>query len=217
MSTINNLSGVNSMLSPQIQSGTVPPVGGGDSDSDTAASSAARTGRASNFLQAIGQSLERLGVNTVSLSAPVSVTAAQANETNPNQSAQGALQSFMKSLLGALHQADGNDGMPITDKDNDSDGGGVTTKAGQKRGGVVAKIQNLIQQISAGSQGPGRNAPSASLNDLNSSFQNLLAALNASSPSSPQNAPTLQALLQNIAQDLGSGQNISGAVIDTKI
>lgn len=217
MSTINNLSGVNSMLSPQIQSGTVSPVGGGDSDSDTAASSAARAGRASNFLQAIGQSLERLGVNTVSLSAPVSVTAAQANETNPNQSAQGALQSFVKSLLGALHQADGNDGIPITDKDNESDAGGSIPRTGQKRSGMVAKIQNLIQQISAGNQSPAQSAASGSLSDLNSSFQNLLDALNASSASSPQNAPTLQAVLQNIAQDLGSGQNISGAVIDTRI
>lgn len=217
MSTINNLSGVNSMLSPQISSGTVSPIGGGDSDGDTAASSAARAGRASNFLQAIGQSLERLGVNTASLSAPVSVTAAQANETNPNQSAQGALQSFVKSLLGALHQADENDGTPTTDKDNDTDISGATAKAGRKGSGLVAKIQNLIQQIYAASQNPAQNAASGSLNELNASFKNLLDALSKSPASSSQNAPTLQAFLQNMVQDLGNGQSISGAAVDTKV
>lgn len=217
MSTINNLSGVNSVLYPQIPSGAASPIGGGDSDGDTNASSAARAGRASNFLQIIGQSLGRLGINTASLSAPASVTAAQANETNPNQSAQGALQSFVKSLLDVLHQTDENEGVSTTEKNNDRDGKGADTRAGQKKNGIVARIQNLIQQISAASQNTAQNTTSDSLNDLNSSFQNLLDALNEPSASSPQNAPTLQALLQNMVQDLSNGQSVSGATIDTKV
>jgi hypothetical protein len=217
MSTVGNLAGVSSVSYIQPSSSPVQPIGGGDSDGDTYAGGAGQAGRASNLLQAIGQSLGQLGVNTTPLSAPASVTAAQPNETNPNQNAQGALQSFVKSLLVALHQSDGNDGVSVTDQDSDSDGSVPTPATGKGGRGLASKIQGLLQQISSGNQNAAQNTASGPLGDLNTSFQNLLGALNTSSGSQAQSAPTLQSFLQNLMQELGSGQDITGVAVNVKV
>jgi hypothetical protein len=53
------------------------------------------------------------------------------------------------------------------------------------------------------------------LNDLNTSFQNLINALNGSQGTSTAGSVTLQSFLQNLLQDLAGGQSVAGAVVNT--
>jgi hypothetical protein len=92
-----------------------------------------------------------------------------------------------------------------------------------------ANIQNLLQQLSANSQNTPTDSTSATsatssltstttdpLSMLNSSFQNLVTAMNSSKVQNPASSPTLQSFLQNLMQNMGNGQNISGAFVSTK-
>ena len=85
---------------------------------------------------------------------------------------------------------------------------------------MSANIQNLLQQLSASGQSSSTGTTSSAtdpLSALNSSFQNLVTAMNSSQgqTAAAANAPTLQSFLQNLMQDMSGGQNISGAIVST--
>lgn len=199
---------------------------GGDSDGDSDGSSGAgRVGKGSNFMQAIEQALGKsLGSS--------STTASSATTTSGSATTQdpvAAVQAFMQSLFSALHQGGGSaQGSNNTGADKDGDNDASRSVSGAGRGGsnMAAKIQNLLQQLSANSPSSATGTQNAStgtqadpLSALNSSFQNMLSALNpsqgAASANANANAPSLQSFLQNLMQNLGNGQNIAGAVVST--
>ncbi|OIR16257.1 hypothetical protein GALL_29770 [mine drainage metagenome] len=89
---------------------------------------------------------------------------------------------------------------------------------------MAAGIQNLLQQLNASSQNTAsgtdssNGSGSSAISSLNSSFQNLVSSLDASQgqSASAANAPSLQTFLQNLMQNIGNVQNMSGSVISTQ-
>jgi hypothetical protein len=224
---------------------------GGDSDGDNENSrGAGRVGRGSNFMQAIVQALgQSLGVGSSPSTAPVAPTvpAASASGTtsaaSANQDPAAAVQAFMHDLFSALHQGQHNQGSAQTANSTSNPSTSSTTTGGQisrsdkHSGNMAAKLQNLLQQLSANNQTdasgsssvqttststtstplPSQGNTNDPLSKLNASFQNMINSLKSLQGSTPTQSsmPTLQSFLQNLIQNLSNGQNIAGSVIST--
>lgn len=231
MSSINNISGLNNTFPLQQTSNTSQRVGG-DSDGDSDRSKGAGGIGKSNFMNSIAQALGQSMPSNVGTST-ATTSPGSALSSGATQDPQVALQAFLQNLFASLGQANGSqaNGSQATggDSDGDSDSGKSASGVGRHRHGssnMTTNIQNLLQQLSSSNQSASAGSKDASpniqstdtLNNLNSSFQSLMNSLNASQGQSAPttNAPTLQAFLQNLFQDMGGGQNISGALVSTK-
>ena len=226
MSSISNISGSSSISYVPPTTSTIQSIGGGDTDGDNDGSMGAGKVGKSNFLSALQQALGQSLSGSSGASSATS-TSDPASPSNLTQDPQVALQSFLHSLFAALHQAGGQAATAGNGTDSDGDGSSSAAGVGGRhhRGGsnLSANIQNLLQQLSSSSQSSSTSSPSTStsstdaLGNLNSSFQNLINTLSASQgKGTPTTSPDLQSFLQNFMQDLSGGQNISGAVVNTK-
>ena len=220
MSSISNISSLSNLLNLQPASSAPQRVGAGDSDGDGDNSRGAGGVGKSNFMNAIQQALGQSVPGSLSTSSS-SATSATA-PTSATQDPQAALQAFLQNLLASLGQTNaspvGGSQAAGSDADGDSDGSKSVSGVGRHGSNISANIQNLLQQLTASNP----NTPaSTQSNDtdpvakLNSSFQNLMNSLNVAQGqnTSGANAPTLQTFLQNLYQDMGNGQNISGALV----
>lgn len=216
MSSINNISGLSNTSYLQQTSAALSQVGMTDSDGDSDGSSGVRKAGKSNFLSAIEQAL---GQSLPSSSTTSSAGSSTSNATPSTSDPQAALQAFMQNLFAALGQINGGQGSG-SDSDGDNDGSKAVSGTGKHGSQLAAKLQTLLQQLSAnnqttsaGTQGSGTDP----LSNLNASFQNLIDSMNAAQGQNATagNTPTLQSFLQNLMQDIGNG-NISGAVVSTQ-
>lgn len=186
----------------------------GDSDSDSAKSSGG-IGK-SNFMSAISQALDQ------SLSGSSGATSTSHKTSTTAQDPQAALQGFLQNLFASLGQVN------VAGKAGDSDGSQPLSGAGSRHGGhgshdsnIAASLQGLLQQLSANgttnssSNDGSSSGTSNSLSNLNSSFQNLITSINSAQGQTAP-TPTLQSFLQNLMQDIGKGQNISGTLVSTQ-
>lgn len=228
MSSISNIFGSTNAPYVSPTTNATRSVGGGDASGDNDGGSGAGKVGKSNFLNAVEQALGQTlsGGSGTSPATPASNPTSSANST---QDPQAALQAFMHSLFAALHQAGGQGNAAATgkgaDADGDNDSSSSTSEVGRHHHGgsnLAAGIQNLLQQLSSNSalttgqsSGTAQGSGTDTLGNLNSSFQNLIDALGASQGQGTQTA-SLQSFLQNLQQDLSGGQNISGAVVNTK-
>ena len=115
--------------------------------------------------------------------------------------------------MSALHQSDGQ---AATSADAGSPPTPPPTAEGRPRGGLSANVQNLLQQLASNSQSTSTSSQSSeALNNLKSSYQNLISVVKSAPQGQGSSATNLQLFLQNLLQDLNGGQNISGAVINT--
>lgn len=232
MSSISNISGSSNLSYLQPTTNATKQVGGSDVDGDNdGGSKVGRVGR-SNFMSAIEEALGQTLSGSSGASSATS-TSGSSSSTSSTQDPQTALQAFLHSLFSAMHQMGGQgNGAAATgnDADGNSSASGVGRHHHHHHGGsnLTASIQNLLQQLSSNSQSGSTNSQSSSsagqgggtdaLSNLNSSFQNLINTINASQgQGAPAATPTLQAFMQNLLQDLKSGQNISGAVVSVKV
>lgn len=79
----------------------------------------------------------------------------------------------------------------------------------EHRGGLVPKLQSLLQQVSNGSAATATPGPLA---DLNTAFQNLFSALHPADSEGTATPPTLQDFLQKLVQNIrGSGADTGAA------
>lgn len=86
----------------------------------------------------------------------------------------------------------------------------------EHRGGLVSKLQFLLQQVSNGGAAAAATGPLA---DLNTAFQNLFSALHPADSEGTATQPTLQDFLQKLVQKIGgSGADTgtaTGGLINT--
>jgi hypothetical protein len=161
-----------------------------------------------NLPNAIAQALTQ----SLSGGASTSQSIASRTATDPGagQTPHAALQIFMQNLFSALGQenANGNQNLTVNKPPENAHGSS----------NISANIHSLIKQLNSNPQAGMATAtatPKSTLDNLNSSFTNLMGLLNGSQ--SPVGATTLQSYLENLSQDLGNGHNISGALIDTQV
>ena len=199
---MNIISGLSALASlPSLLSSGVQRASG-DSDGDHGQEGIGK----SNFMNAVNQALDQ------SLSGSASKTHVSHKATATVQDPQVALQGFLQNLFSSLSQASGNAA--------DQDGSQAVSGAGRGHGShIAASLQSLLQQLSSttGSSSASANSSGGSLSHLDSSFQNLIASINsAQGQAASASQPTLQTFLQNLMQDVGNGQNISGTIVSTK-
>ena len=184
MSAIGNISG----LLSNTPASSVSPAGGKDTDG-------------ASFLslieQALGQSLAASSTSSSTAASTASTPQAPATTLDP----QAALQTFLHSLMGSLHQAGAA---------NDADADDSVSKVSGTKG-MAADIQGLLQQLSASS-----TSSTDKLGSLNANFQNLVNSISAQGQSA-NSAATLQSFLQNLYQGMGSAQSVSGTSINAKV
>jgi FlxA-like protein len=126
-------------------------------------------------------------------------TAVSGINLSSDQTPQAALHTFMQNLFTALGQESST----------------TSAKGGSNLSG---NLQSLIRQLNSNVQFDATDAQGTlPLQNLNSSFQNLVGLLNAAQAHNATGTTTLHAFLQNLAQDLSNGQNISGAILDTEV
>ncbi len=202
---MNVISGLSALASlPSLLSSGAQRVSG-DGDGDHGKESVGK----SNFMDAVTHALDQ-SLSGSSAKTHVSHKTQAAPDAS-TQDPQVALQGFLQNLFSSLSQASGNTG----DQD-----GSVSGVGGSHHGSHIAQnLQNLLQQLSSTTGGSSTAASSSghSLSQLNSSFQNLVSSINSAQgqgASAPQ--PTLQTFLQNLMQDVGNGQNISGTIVSTQ-
>ena len=202
---MNVISGLSALASlPSLLSSGVQRVSG-DGDGDHGKESVGK----SNFMDAVTHALDQsLSGSTAKTHVSHKTSAAPVATT---QDPQVALQGFLQNLFSSLSQASGNTG---------GQDGSVSGVGSSHHGSHIAQsLQNLLQQLSSttGSSSTAASSSGNSLSQLNSSFQNLVSSINSAQgqgASAPQ--PTLQAFLQNLMQDVGKGQNISGTIVSTQ-
>lgn len=202
---MNVISGLSALASlPSLLSSGAQRVSG-DGDGDHGKESVGK----SNFMDAVTHALDQ-SLSGSSAKTHVSHKTSAAPDAT-TQDPQVALQGFLQNLFSSLSQASGNTG---------GQDGSVSGVGSSHQGSHVAQsLQNLLQQLSSTTGGSSTAASSSgnSLSQLNSSFQNLVSSINSAQgqgASAPQ--PTLQAFLQNLMQDVGKGQNISGTIVSTQ-
>jgi hypothetical protein len=166
------------------------------------------------FVSAIEQALAQLGISPA--------TPGKANSNSASNSAQDpgqALAAFMHDLFAAMQGQGAASAAASTDNDGDAGataaiGAASAGVSGQHHhhgggaGGIEAKLQNLIAQLSSPGAASGTGAASSpAISTLQQDFQNLLASSGASG-----NQTSLASFLQSLSQNLqGSnpGLNVS--------
>ncbi|MCX7174778.1 MAG: hypothetical protein NT159_12835 [Proteobacteria bacterium] len=215
-----NTISISSFFSNTIQSvGTSNASAGGrvDRDGDNDGGGRAQGSRrgGGQMINAIAQTLSQLGIGTISPSAvpPATTTQAAGGVSDATNAANGqnvgqVLQGFMHALFQALGSA-GSQAQGQTPKGADADGdndgsnaSGNTVNGAKGYGGLVSKLQNLIQSLSAGTATSSSGGGAGSTSDLNSAFQSLEKALQTGNGAS--NAPDLQTFLKTLVQNLQS-------------
>jgi len=213
MSSISNISSVSkvSYLQPKPD---MKKAAGGDADGDNDGGAGAGKVNKSNFMNAIAQALGQTltaGSTTSAATSVVKQATAATAPSNATQDPQAALQTFLHNLMSALHQSDGQ---AATSADAGSPPAPAT--GARPREGLSANIQNVLQQLASNNQGaPIDSQKSEALDNLKSSYQNLINVVKSAPQGQASSATNLQLFLQNLLQDLNGGQNISGAVINT--
>ncbi len=199
---MNIISGLSALASlPSLLSSGAQRVSG-DADGDHGQESIGK----SNFMNAVNQALDQ----SLSGSASKTPVSHKTAATTTAQDPQVALQGFLHNLFSSLSQVSGN----TADQD------GAVSNVGSRHGSHIASsLQSLLHQLSSttGSSSASANSSGGSLSHLDSSFQNLIASINsAQGQAASASQPTLQTFLQNLMQDVGNGQNISGTIVSTK-
>lgn len=188
----------------------------GDNDSSGRAQGSRRGG--GQMINAIGQALSQLGIGTLSPVAAPPTTTTQASSSTvdtTNAGANGqdvgqALRGFMHALFQALGAggAQGQGQAPKgTDSDGDNDGTGSLSKGANGvngYGGLVNKLQSLIQSLANGTPATTGNSGTGAASDLNAAFQNLEKALQGGNAGAGSNPPDLQTFLKTLLQNLQS-------------
>lgn len=222
MSTIRNISGLSNPFLVQSASGNQPSTATVDSDGDNDGSGvAARVGNGSWFMQSILQALEQT-VNAGSASSSTAASGASdpSQGSGSTQGVQSAFQGFMHDLFAALHQQNGNGNTPSSGGEAGNQSGSVSgARHSGRHGYMAARVQDLLQQLSASSQSDSAGTAdncSSSLATLNTSFQYLVKAIQNGQSAASASTPTLKSFLQSLQQSLGGGQSISGAVVNTQ-
>ena len=199
---MNIISGLSALASlPSLLSSGAQRVSG-DMDGDHGQESIGE----SNFMNAVTHALDQSQSGSAS-KAPVSHKIVA---TTTAQDPQVALQGFLQNLFSSLSQVSGN----TADQD-----GAVSNIGSRHDSHITASLQSLLQQLSSTTGGSSASASSSgsSLNHLDSSFQNLISSINsAQGQATAASQPTLQTFLQNLMQDVGNGQSISGTIVSTK-
>ncbi|NNM80560.1 MAG: hypothetical protein HKM01_08925 [Gallionella sp.] len=218
MSSINTVSNTNNLSGLQQLSPSSQRIAGGKGDGDSDGGKETRGVGKSNFMNAITQALGQSLSGTSGTSSSASSSSSSTSPTTPDP--QAALQAFVQNLFSSLGQMASGIQTTGSDSDGDSDGSKSVSGAGKAGANMSANIQNLLQQLSASGQSSSTGTTSSAtdpLSALNSSFQNLVTAMNSSQgqTAAAANAPTLQSFLQNLMQDMSGGQNISGAIVST--
>jgi hypothetical protein len=183
-----------------------------DGDQDGSSSSVSRGG-GNGVLGAVFQALGQLGLNVPAQSASQSAASqATSSSTSSSQAASSgdvkqALQSFMHDLFQAM-RGSGSSGNTASNASTASN-----SSAGNRYGELASKLEGLAQQLNTSSG-------SGTLNNLQSSFNNLVKALgngsNSGNAQAASNAPTLQGFLQNLSQGLQGGSlNPVGSLVST--
>ncbi len=166
-----------------------------------------------------------------------SASSSGAIQTTQNQEA--AMQAFLQNLFASLGQANNasSSASGTAPKDTSALSGiqaASSTLAvdGHHHGGgshMTADIQGLLQQMASSNPSASSTLSStsssvqssgpASLNQLDSSFQNLVSAFNVSQGQSvsANNTPTLQSFLQNLYQSMSGAQSANGSIVSTQI
>ena len=239
------MSFINSMPSQNIPSwqqtaGSNQQIGGASSNAGGAGQS--------SFLGGIVQALEQslTGASATSSAAATSSTAlsstalssssaSASGATQTTQNQEAAMQAFLQNLFASLGQASNasSSANGTTPKDTSAISGiqaASSTLAvdGHHHGRgshMTADIQGLLQQIASSNpsasstSSSAQNSSPAALNQLSSSFQNLVSAFNVSQGqgASAGNAPTLQSFLQNLYQSMSGAQSANGSIVSTQI
>jgi hypothetical protein len=166
-----------------------------------------------------------------------SASSSGAIQTTQNQ--EVAMQAFLQNLFASLGQANiaSSSANGTASKDTSALSGiqadsSTLAVDGHHHGGgshMTADIQGLLQQMASSNPSASSTLSStsssvqssgpASLNQLASSFQNLVSAFNASQGQSASagNAPTLQSFLQNLYQSMSGAQSANGSIVSTQI
>jgi len=189
-----------------VTSSTVAPAQG-DSDGSGGAPSVPPSG--GRFANAIEQTLAQLGGSSATSSTSSSSSASGSSSTqDPTQAEHAFAQSLFSALqsqFGSQQQAQGAQG----------EGGGGHHHHHGGGGRIASALQNLAQSLTSSSSSTtgdtSSSSSSSASSDLQSSFNNLLAATGQSGSST-----TLPQFLQNLAQNLQGGSN-SGNLLSVKV
>ncbi len=199
---MNIISGLSALASlPAMLSSGAQRVSG-DSDGDHGQESIGK----SNFMNAVTHALDQ--TLSGSSSKPQQASHKTSSSTDATaQDPQVALQGFLQNLFSSLSQASVNSG----NQD------GAVTAAGKAHGShMTTSLQNLLQQLSSSSSS-STSGTTNSLSQLDASFQNLVTSISSAQGLGASAAqPTLQTFLQNLMQNVGNGQNISGTIVSTQ-
>ena len=162
-----------------------------------------------------------------------SASSSGAIQTTQNQ--EVAMQAFLQNLFASLGQANNaaSSANGTTSKDTSAISGiqaasstlAVDGHHHDRASHVTADIQGLLQQLASSNPGTSsalgsaQSSSPASLNQLASSFQNLVSAFNISQGQSvsASNTPTLQSFLQNLYQSMSGAQSVNGSIVSTQI
>ena len=197
----------------------------------------------SGFLGGIMHMLEQslTGASATSSAATASSTAISSRSASSSgaiqttQNQETALQAFLQNLFASLGQTNNASSSTNGTTPNDISAiSGIQTASstlavdGHHHGTgahMAADIQGLLQQMASSNPSASSTLNStqsgspASLNQLDSSFQNLVSAFNVSQGQSvsANNAPTLQSFLQNLYQSMSGAQSANGSIVSTQI
>jgi hypothetical protein len=190
-----------------VTSATVAPAQG-DSDGSAGAPSVPPSG--GRFANAIEQTLAQLGGSgATSSTSSSSSTSGSSSTQDPSQAEHAFAQSLFSALqsqFGSQQHAQGAQG---------EGGGGHHHHHGGGGGGRIASALDSLAQSLSSSSSSGDTSSSSSTSsassDLQTSFNNLLAATGQSGSST-----TLPQFLQSLAQNLQGGSN-SGNLLSVKV
>lgn len=176
--------------------------------------------RAGPLSMALAQTLNQLGFDVPSGKGAPPATAAQANDAenaaaNSGQNLGQALQGFMNSLVQSLGAAGGNK-PPASSEPPAQDATSAVAARGRKAyGDLEGRLQSLVQSLDSK---PSSAAPAPGTSELESAFQNLSKALQASDSTGSSKMPDLQSFLNTLQQNLqsaGSRLDSAGNLVNT--
>jgi len=194
--SLGSSTAVSSFSQYSISSTSVAPAQG-DSDGDGGAARIPPAG--GRFASAIEQTLAQLGGGS-SANASTSASSPAQDPAQAEHAFAQSLFSALQSQFGSQQQAQGAQGEGGGSHHHHHGGGG---------GRLAGALENLAQSLTA-SPSPG-GASSSAASDLQTSFNNLLAASGQSGSSA-----SLPQFLQSLAQNLQGGPN-SGNLLSVKV
>jgi hypothetical protein len=241
-----NISAVGGSLNITTQSGGTFGAGKTERNGDSAGGERVRPGgrgAGGPVLDAVVQTLNQLGLGTVSTSAPPPVSASAGTGANNDvesapsstgQSVGEALHGFMHALFQALGPggAGGSGGPPPRGGPPQGENGGDAPKGppppdaannGRGYGDLATRLESLIQSLGGTSSESDSTTATGGDSDatsaLDAAFQNLKSALQGSNDSA-QSGTDLQTFLKALEENLGSGRGglaSTGNVINTSV